>query len=139
MSKKLYAAIVLGLLALGLMTTCQQPPTGDISLEEIYGVWRMEISGEAWGSFMFLNEDGSYIIAGSNDPDPMSSFDFGQYDLEGNSITFLADKESTGCPGYRIWAAIELIEGDKLQLRELDEECPNSFPGPIATFVRYTP
>jgi hypothetical protein len=134
-----HVVVGVSILALSLFIACQPAPVSEISVDDILGVWRMEVSGEAWGPFLFINEDGTYIIAGSKDPDDINTYDFGQYELEGDSITFQADKESQGCPGYRTWVAIELIESEKLQFRVLDEECPSTFPVPNPIFVGYSP
>jgi hypothetical protein len=86
-------------------------------------MWREVIAEEAWGPFLALNEDRTFMIYYAvNDP-----IDFGTYQLEGNTITFESDEESKNCPGFRRWIAAELIEGDKLQFQIMDSECPDAY------------
>lgn len=115
--------IAISVLFMGIITSCQATPPGDLSESDIHGMWRQVVSGEAWGPFLELKEDRTFMIAYTFD-DPI---DFGMYQLEGNTITFESDEESSNCPGFRRWTAAEMIENDKFQLRIMDSECPDVY------------
>jgi len=99
----------------------------------MYGVWEKE----PMGAFMFINEDGTFAVAGSNTPD--NPWFFGQYRLEGSTLTFHYDDESPNCSGYSSSARVRFIEEEKFQLSSLDERCPNPYTDDIETWVRNSP
>jgi hypothetical protein len=108
--------LVLCLFALGLITACQ--PTEEIDIEDLYGVWRSENSVP----FLFLNEDGTFSQAASNNPE--NPFVFGQWQLEGTTLTSHADDESPWCAGYSISLQVEFIEEDKFKTILIKDDCP---------------
>lgn len=124
-------ALVLCLLAISLITSCQ--PMESIAVEDIIGVW---IEDDPDGFHLFLNEDGTFIYSPPNSlEDP---YGFGKYQLEGTTMNVQNDDESPWCTGYSTTLHTELIDSDKLVFTKLEGDCPDWSEGGI-TFYRITP
>ena len=122
---------VLCLFTLGLITACQ--PVESITVDEISGVWRSE-SGIP---FMFLNEDGTFSQAASNNPE--NPFVFGQWQLEGTTLTIHADDESPFCAGYSASTQVEFIEEDKFKNILINNDCPEGGGQEEEIWLRFSP
>lgn len=139
---RISSGAVLCLLVLGLIIACQ--PSASITVDDIVGEWRMELAGKAWGTWLFLNEDGTFAMTHGQDYDPNSPYgkytERGRFELDGNKITFFID-ESDDCPGSVTSSEIELTEDGKLQATALTGDCEPEyfFPGPVYTFSRIEP
>jgi hypothetical protein len=125
------SVIVLCLYALCLITACQ--PVESITVDEISGVWRSE-SGVP---FLFLNEDGTFSQAASNNPE--NPFVFGQWQLEGTTVTLHADDESPFCAGYSVTTQVEFIEEDKFKVILIKDDCPEGGGKGEEIWLRFSP
>jgi len=131
MGMKNSTMFVLCLFTLGLITACQ--PVESITVDEISGVWRSE-SGVA---FLFLNEDGTFSQAASNNPE--NPFVFGQWQLEGTTLTIHADDESAFCAGYSASTQVEFIDEDKFKSILIKDDCPESGGKEEEIWLRFSP
>jgi len=132
MGMKNSTMFVLCLFTLGLITACQ--PVESITVDEISGVWRSENSVP----FLFLNEDGTFSQALSSSPE--NPFVFGQWQLEGTTLTTHADDESPVCAGYSVTFQVEFIEEDKFKNILIKDDCPEG-EGPTGEeiWLRFSP
>ncbi|TEU01408.1 MAG: hypothetical protein E3J30_00655 [Anaerolineales bacterium] len=126
--KKKCTYFVLCLCILGLITACQP----SITMDDIVGVWRKN----NFSPFMYLNEDGTYVISGSVGTD--DPWDFGQYEFDGKTLTHHADNESPGCPEDTDIYEVEFIDADTLKLTTVDIQCEVVIEGET-TWMRYSP
>ena len=131
MRMKNSSVIVLCLFTLSLITACQ--PVESITVDEISGVWR----SESGGHFLFLNEDGTFFQAASNSPE--NPFVFGQWQLEGTTLTIHADDESPFCAGYSASTQVEFIEEDKFKSIGIKDDCPESGGLGEENWLRWSP
>ena len=131
MGMKNSTMFVLCLFTLGLITACQ--PVESITVDEISGVWRSE-SGIP---FMFLNEDGTFFQSASNSPE--NAFVFGQWQLEGTTLTIHADDESPFCAGYSASTQVEFIDEDKFKSILIKDDCPESGGKEEEIWLRFSP
>jgi hypothetical protein len=131
MKRKNGSVIVLCLFTLTLITACQ--PVESITVDVISGVWR----GESGWPFLFLNEDGTLFQAASNSPE--NPFIFGQWQLEGTTLTSHADDESPFCAGYSATFQVEFIEEDKLKFILIKDDCPEGGGKEEEIWQRFSP
>lgn len=132
MRKSGFVVILLCISAITLITACQ--PTESIAAEDLHGVWRIT----DFGPFLFFNEDGTFLSAWKDDgKEPVI---FGQYQLDGTTVTYFLDDDSPNCPGVTNICQVEFNEDGKLQETVIESECTEVFdPGDIFIWVRHSP
>ncbi len=131
MRMKNSSVIVLCLFTLGLITACQ--PVESITVDEISGVWRSQSGGHFWS----LNEDGTFFQSASTIPE--NAFVFGQWQLEGTTLTIHADDESLFCAGYSASTQVEFIEEDKFKSIGIKDDCPEGGGNGEEIWLRFSP
>lgn len=129
-------------LCIALLCLCAgcATPSQDMELEDIVGVWRMELAEKVWGPWMFLNENGTFAFTNVPNPDENLIADEysvkGRYELEGSKIILHHDEDARPCPGGVVSLEIEITEDGKIQGSNWQGDCEPDFPGPIYTFQR---
>ena len=132
MKTKNITVMVLCLFALSLITACQ--PTEKIAIDDLYGVWVWDERG----LFSFMYEDGTFLVAETNGPE--FPVEFGQFSLEGTTLTYVMDEDSPSCTGTTIVVEAEFIEGDMYQETILDTDCEEGLdPGDTIIWIRHSP
>ena len=113
-------AILVVILSLGLaIAACggSRPEQG-ITVEDLTCVWKQRED-----RYLQFNEDGTYRFATAVHWLDTAPLEVGQYQLEGESLTFIASNESFDCTGLRGSQAVELTEEGQLQFVLLEDEC----------------
>jgi len=124
--------------------------TPGIRVEDLTGIWR-----HPWGMHLKLNEDGTYRLAEIVARLETLPSEFGRFELEGTTFTFITSNESPGCTGQTGSYQVELTEQGKLRFVPLQEDpCqwradnapvaweqvePSSAPGTYVTPIPPTP
>ena len=94
-------------------------PTPSIRVEDLSGLWY-----DADGSeYLQLNEDGTYRVAmfvGFIEADP---YEFGQFQLEGTTLTFITSDESPDCQGQTGSYRVEPTEEGQLRFELQEDAC----------------
>jgi hypothetical protein len=100
-------------------------PTASIAVADLVGVWYMA----SLETFLQFNEDGTFSFANAQGELEEAPFDAGQYQLEGSSLTFIANKESELCAGQTGSYEVGLTEEGQLQFVAQQDPCPLRLAG----------
>jgi hypothetical protein len=86
-------------------------------VEDLIGIWR-----HPGGIYLKLNEDGTYRLAEIVARLETLPNEFGRFELEGTTFTFITSNESPGCTGQTGSYQVELTEQGKLRYVSLQED-----------------
>ncbi|MCA9975961.1 MAG: hypothetical protein KC413_09440 [Anaerolineales bacterium] len=101
-------------------TPTPEPPT--INIEEIYGTWVY-----AGHIFFQYNPDHTFAYAFSEASLADGPLDFGTFELDGSTFTFVSDPESAGCePGRRGVYEISFPYPNRLEFVLIEDTCHDS-------------
>ena len=114
------------LLVVLVLTACQpiaqstpvpSPAAGNITLDDVTGIWW---TGSSYAQFY---EDGVFRIANSVNLLDSLPAGKGQFQLDGNVLTLITDKESAVCAGLIGHYLVQLTEQGELQFELQDDYC----------------
>jgi hypothetical protein len=91
-----------------------------ITEEDLIGVWKRQ-EGEAF--YFQFNEDGTFQVASSEAFLKGSTFDMGEFELEGALLTLTTSDESSDCAGMVGSYQMELTEEADLKFTLVEDEC----------------
>jgi hypothetical protein len=102
--------------------------------EDLIGIW---IHG---GSYYQFNEDGTYDVAGTADDLTSEPYEYGNFGLEGTTLTFNTDEESGFCAGTTGSYEVEIAEEDRIKITVVDDSCSERARFQANVFLnRYSP
>jgi hypothetical protein len=96
-----------------------EPTAASITVEGLTGVWYISL----FGTYLELNEDGTYGFADTQQLLEEAPFDAGQFQLEGTLLTFITNDESEFCTGQTGSYEIEVTEEDQLEFVLEEDPC----------------
>jgi hypothetical protein len=101
--------------ALNLLAGCQ--PASAINAEDLIGIWTHS------GDYNQFNEDGTYVVAASVDLLTSRPTEYGDYRLEGTTLTFITNEESGVCAGTTGNYEVEIAEEDRIEITLVEDSC----------------
>ena len=107
-------ALVLGF-SLILLAGCQ--PASAINVKDLIGIWTHG------GSYYQFNEEGTYVTAASADALTSQPIEYGDFRLEGTTLTFITDEESGFCAGKTGSYEVEIAEEGRIEITVVEDSC----------------
>ena len=125
-------AVLLALSAIVGLMECQSQVVEEAI--DIVGIWTES------GAFLEFREDGTFSLSNRVEMIDTSRLLFGDYEIEGNVLTFVSSEESVDCHGITATFEVELTQEGELKITDLDNPCANPSTDPeTLTWIRYSP
>ncbi len=119
MSRQRLLKLVTGVMLITVfLAGCGTPAA--ITEEDLIGVWKRQ-EGETF--YFQFNEDGTFKVASSEAFLKGSTFDMGEFQLEGALLTLTTSAESSDCVGQVGSYQMELTEEGDLKFTLDEDEC----------------
>jgi len=110
--------ISIALMALGLLllSGCTPQPAG-FTVDDLYGIWTHG------GDYNQFNEDGTYVVAATVDELTSQPIEYGDFRLEGTTLTYITNEESGFCGGKTGNYEVELAEDGRIEITLVEDSC----------------
>ncbi len=100
-----------------LVTLLASACTSAINVEDLIGAWTFG------GGYHQFNEDGTYVTAASADELASQPLEYGEFRLEGTTLTFITNEESGVCAGTTGNYEVEIAEEDRIEITLVEDSC----------------
>ncbi len=105
--------VLASMLAILLASAC----ASTFSEEDLIGIWTHG------GSYNQFNEDGTYVVAASADELTSQPIEYGDFRLEGSTLTFITNEESGLCAGETGNYEVEMAEEGRIEITVVEDSC----------------
>ena len=100
---------------------------------DIVGIWTDSAAFVAW------REDGIFSFSNRAETLETSKLSYGDYEIEGNVLTFTTSEEAVGCAGITATWQVEPTQAGELNITPLEDPCEPGAEAETVTWVRYSP
>ncbi len=100
-----------------LVTLLASACTSAINVEDLIGIWTLG------GNYHQFNEDGTYVTAASADELASQPLEYGEFRLEGTTLTFITNEESGWCAGNTGNYEVEIAAEDRIEITLVEDSC----------------